>query len=53
MDYTEKIRLNDREAEQLLKELLKGQPLNILNEMDKKNRDEVLRKMKGIEGCKS
>jgi len=50
LDYTEQIRLNDRETEQLLKELLKGYSLTSLNEMAKKDRDEVLRKMKGIEG---
>lgn len=50
LDYAETKRLSDREAEQLFRELLKGQSLTRLNEIAKQDRDELLRKMKEIEG---
>ncbi len=43
-------RVNDKVAELLITETLNGKDLCILNEMPKKERDEILRKLKLIEG---
>lgn len=50
LDYPEETRLNDREAEQVLKAYFKGEPLHDIKRMAKKERDELLKEMKGIEG---
>ncbi len=50
LDYFEQKRLTDEEAEKLFKGIMRGASITTLKEMPKKERDEVLRKMKDLEG---
>ncbi len=50
LEYIERNRITDEEAQLLLKRIVGEQSLVSLKEMPKKDRNEVLRKMKGVEG---
>ncbi len=50
LDYVEQKRITDREAEKLFAGIMGEQSLSILKEMPKRERDDVLRRLKNIRG---
>jgi Transposase and inactivated derivatives len=50
LDYVERKRITDREAEKIFTGIMKEQSILMLKGMPKKERDDVLRRLKNIEG---
>lgn len=50
LEDREKKRCSDTEVEAAIKEILKGRPLTLLPQMERQERDAILRELKTIDG---
>jgi REP element-mobilizing transposase RayT len=50
LDTDERFRRTDNEVRTALKQLMAGQSIHILSTMDRRERDEILKKLKGLDG---